>query len=69
VVDRAAMVAGPDPSPGTLEHALQTAFTAYDLGLFELGWDAGGGGPERLAFFRPAGGGRLLRAGPAVNAR
>jgi ABC-type branched-subunit amino acid transport system substrate-binding protein len=69
VVDRAAMVAGPDPSPGTLEHALQTAFTAYDLGLFELGWDAGGGGPERLAFFRPAGGGRLLRAGPAVPAR
>lgn len=69
LVDRAASVAAADPSPAGLEHALQTAFTGYGLGLFRLGWGAGGGGPERLAFFRPGGGGRLLRDGPPVAVR
>ncbi len=69
LVDRAASVAAADPSPAGLERALQTAFSGYDLGLFRLGWGAGGGGPERLAFFRPGGGARLLRDGPAVALR
>ena len=66
VVDRAVAASGPDPSSERLEHALQTDFMGWDLGLFRLDWGATGGGPDRLAFFTPAGGGRFVRDGAPV---
>ena len=66
VVDRAVAASGGDPSPAALEHALQTDFMGWDLGLFRLNWEATGGGPDRLAFFTPAPGGRFVRDGAPV---
>jgi ABC-type branched-subunit amino acid transport system substrate-binding protein len=66
-VEHAIGASGADASPAALEHALETAFMGWDLGLFRLDWGAGGGGPDRLAFFIPAGGGRFVREGAPVT--
>jgi ABC-type branched-subunit amino acid transport system substrate-binding protein len=69
LIDRAAATAGHDPSSAALEHALATGFNGYGLGLFRLAWDATGGGPDRLAFFRPTLGGAALDAGLLAGGR
>ena len=66
VVDHAVSASGGDPSPAALEHALQTDFMGWAVGLFRLDWEATGGGPDRLAFFTPAPGGRFVRDGAPV---